>query len=92
LNLEPVEGNVHLSVEVVDPELNEIAEDDIPRSARNETGPIVERLAVMAGWVFPAFLHLDENDGLPASISERRSLSIGLLGSDSPALQSVPRW
>src|ERR1017187_5085545 len=48
-----------------------------PRPAGNETGPVIECLAIMPGQVFPASLHLDENDGLPDQIGERGPLPVG---------------
>ena len=76
LNLDLIHGNVHLGVEVENPELIKVAEHDVSRAAGNQPGPVVESLAVMAGQVLPAFLHLDENDRLPDQIRERGSLPI----------------
>ena len=84
LNLDLIHGNVHLGVEVENPELIKVAEHDVSRAAGNQPGPVVESLAVMAGQVLPAFLHLDENDRLPDQIGEPGPLPIALL---DPLLQ-----
>ena len=44
-------GGVELGVEVVDPELVEVAEDDVRWAAGDEARPVVEGLAVMLGEV-----------------------------------------
>ena len=43
----PTNWRVELFVEVVDPELVEVAEDDVARAAGDEAGPVVEGLAVV---------------------------------------------
>ena len=65
-----VHGRVHLGLEVVDPELVEVAEDDVARAAGDEAGPVVEGLAVVLLEVRAALLHLDEDDGLPDEVGE----------------------
>ena len=44
-----VHGIVQLSIEVVDPELIEVAEDNVPRALRNRDDPVVEGLLIVAG-------------------------------------------
>src|SRR5208337_3842563 len=79
LNLDLIHGNVHLGVEVENPELIKVAEHDVSRAAGNQPGPVIESLPIVPGQVFPAFLHLNENDRLPDQISERGPLPVALL-------------
>jgi hypothetical protein len=58
------------SVEIVNPELIEVAEDDILRAVGDEANPVIERLAVMLAQVRAALLHLDQDDGLPDVVGE----------------------
>ncbi len=59
-----------VDVEVVDAELIEVAEDDVARPAGDQARPVVEGLLEMVGEVGAAFLHLDEDLGLPDEIGE----------------------
>ena len=68
--LDLVLGAVELGVEVVDPELVEVAEDDVLRAVGDEADPVVERLPVVLGQVGPALLHLDQDDGFPDVVGE----------------------
>ncbi len=74
-NLDPIDGGIHLGIEVVNPELIEVAKHGVARPPGNEARPVVEGLAVVPGQVLPAFLHFDENDRLPDQIRECRSPS-----------------
>jgi hypothetical protein len=59
-----------LGVEVVNPELVEVAEHDIRRAVRDEVKPVVERLLVMLGELDPARLHFDEGAARPDEVGE----------------------
>jgi hypothetical protein len=60
-----VDWSVQLSLEVVHPELVEIAENAIPWSLRNEAGPILESLGIVLAEILPSLLHLDNDYRLP---------------------------
>lgn len=72
---------VDLLVEVVYPELVEVAQDGVLGAAGDEANPVVECLAVVAAEVFAAFFHFDEDDGLPDVIGEAGAapVFVGLL-------------
>ncbi|TIT17691.1 MAG: hypothetical protein E5W70_31625 [Mesorhizobium sp.] len=61
---------VNLFVEVVNPELIEIAEDHVARSVRDGVYPVLKRLFVMRVEVLSALLHFDKDPGLPHEIRE----------------------
>ncbi len=88
LDRELIDRRVHLGLEVVDPELVEVAEDDVARPAGHQAGPVVERLAVMAPQVLAAAFHLDQHDRLPDQIGEGGAAGVGLL---DPLLADGPR-
>ena len=50
-----------LRVEVVDPELVEVAEDDVGRALRNDVRPVVERLVVVLFEMLATRLHLNQH-------------------------------
>ena len=66
---------VELGVEVVDPELIEVAEDDIGRAVGNEVQPVVESLLVVLGEFCAARLHFDEAAAGPDEIGEFGALA-----------------
>jgi hypothetical protein len=61
---------IHLRFEVVNADLVEIAEDDVAGAIGDQTGPVVECLAVMALEVSAALLHFKQNDGFPDEVGE----------------------
>jgi hypothetical protein len=67
---------VDLVVEVVDPELIEIAKDNVLRAVGDEADPVIESLAEMLGEVGAALLHLDDDDRLPDVIGERGAAAV----------------
>lgn len=48
LDPQPIDGRIHLRLEIVDPELVEVAQDDVTGPARYQPYPIVESLAEVA--------------------------------------------
>jgi hypothetical protein len=62
------DGLFELPVEVVDPELVEVAQHDELGPVRDEVYPVLERLTVILREVAPGLLHLDEDAGLPLQI------------------------
>ncbi len=66
-----VERFVELSaVEIVDPELVEVAEDDVLGTIGGEADPVVEGLAVVADEVGTAFFHFDQDNGFIDEIGQ----------------------
>lgn len=70
------DGRIHLRFEIVDVKLVEVAEDDVARAAGDEARPVVEGLAVVAREFFPAFLHFDQDDGLPDVVGEAGAAAV----------------
>ena len=66
-----VDRLVELAVEVVDPELVEVAEDDVRGPVGDQVNPVLERLAVVARQVAAGLLHLDEHPRLPLQVGVR---------------------
>ncbi len=65
---------VELCVEVINPELIEVAERDVRWPVRNQIQSIVESLLVVLGEFDPPRLHLDETTARPDEVSEFRTL------------------
>ena len=65
---EAVHRLVELGVEVVDPELVEVAEHDVGRAVGDEVEPVVEGLLVVLGELDAARLHLDEHAARPDEV------------------------
>src|SRR5207244_11714658 len=65
-----IDGVEQLRIEIVDPELIEVAENDIRRSLRNDMGPVIERLVVVLLQIFAARLHFDQHAIWPEKIGE----------------------
>jgi hypothetical protein len=59
-----------LGVEVVDPELVEVAEHDVGRAVGDEVEPVIERLLVVLGELDAAGLHFDEAAARPDEVGE----------------------
>jgi hypothetical protein len=72
LELDPVDGLFELAIEVVDPELVEVAKHDIGRPIGNEVDPVLEGLPIILREVPPSFLHLNQD--------ARLSLQVGIGG------------
>ena len=72
----PVNRFVELGVEVVDPELVEVAEHDVGRTVGHEVEPVVERLLVVLGKLHAAGLHLDEAAARPDEVGELGALTL----------------
>ncbi len=72
--LHSVDGLIELGVEVVDPELVEVAQDDVPRSVGDGPGPVIECLLVVPREVGAGLLHLDDDSRLPHQVGERDAL------------------
>ena len=77
----------YLLVEVVDPDLVEVAEQDVARAVRDEVDPVVEGLPVVSLEALAARLHLDEQARLPDEIDE----SLSPTGSLDRLLELRPR-
>ena len=73
-----INGLLKLAVEVVDPELIEVAEDHELGSVRHHVDPVLERLAVVALEVSPGLLHLDQDPWLPLQVGVRRAAVVVL--------------
>src|SRR5687768_11391819 len=65
-----------LTVEVVRPELIDVAQDDVLRPIGDEADPIIERLPLMFGQVRAALLHLDQDDRFPDVVCERGAAAV----------------
>ena len=74
---------VELAVEVVDPELVEVAQHRVPGPVRHRQEPVVEGLAVVLAQV-GAGLHLHQHPGLPHQVREAGAPVVPLL---DPQLQ-----
>src|SRR5581483_3725957 len=59
--LDAIDRIKELRIEIVNPELVEIAEDDERRPFRNNVRPVIESLVVMLLKIFAARLHFDEH-------------------------------
>ena len=59
---------LELGVEVVNPELVEVAEDDVGRAVGDEVEPVVEGLLVVLGELDAAGLHFDEAAARPDEV------------------------
>ena len=66
---------IELGVEVVDPELVEVAERDVGRAVGDEIKPVVERLLVVLGELYAAGFHLDEAAAGPDEVGEFSALA-----------------
>ena len=64
----PVNWLIKLGVEVVNPELVEVAEYDVRRAVGNEVEPVIERLLVVLGELHAAGLHLDQAAARPDEV------------------------
>lgn len=73
-----VYGLVKLEVEVIDPELVEVAEHDAAWSAGNGVDPVVEGLTIVCLELLAAALHPQEQALLPAQISELHPFALRL--------------
>ena len=71
----PVNRLVELGVEVVDPELVEVAEHDVGRAVGDEVEPVIEGLLVVLGELDAAGLHLDEAAARPDEVGEFGALA-----------------
>jgi hypothetical protein len=76
LDSHPVHGLFELEVEVVDPDLVEVAQGHELRPVGHQVDPILEGLAVVIREALAALLHLDEDARLPHEIGERRTAAI----------------
>jgi hypothetical protein len=63
-------GRVEVGVEVVNPELVEVAEDDVARASTGNAGPVAEGLPEVLLEVGAALLHFDQHHGFPDEVSE----------------------
>ena len=63
------DGVEELGVEVIDPELVEVAKDGVGRFARDDVGPVFEELVVVFFEVLAARFHLDEHALRPDEIA-----------------------
>ncbi len=61
---------VELVIEVEDPELIEVAQDNIFGAVRDQVQPVFKGLAVMLLELFAALLHLQEEAGAPEEVGE----------------------
>lgn len=59
-----------LGVEIINPKLVEVAQDDVGRAMGNEVEPVVEGLLVMLRELGPARFHFDEHTARPDEIGE----------------------
>ena len=66
---------LELGVEVVDPELVEVAEDNGGRAVRDEVEPVIEGLLVMLGELYVAGLHLDQAAARPDEVGKLGALA-----------------
>ena len=74
------DGVEALLVEIVDPEFVEVAEDDEGRAVRDDVGPVVEDLIVVALEFFATGFHLDKHALGPEVIGEVFALGSAFLG------------
>ena len=74
--LDLIDGGVHLGFEVIYPELVEVAQNSISRTARNQLCPIVKCLPVVAAEILASLLHFYQHDRFPHQIGERGSAGI----------------
>src|ERR1035438_4807476 len=61
---------MELDVEVVNPELVEVAEDDVGRAVGDEVEPVIEGLLVVFGELDAAGLHFDETAARPDEVGK----------------------
>ena len=66
---------LELRVEVVNPELVEVAEHDVGRAVGDEVEPVIEGLLVVLGELDAARLHLDEGAARPDEVGEFGALA-----------------
>lgn len=67
-DFDSVDRLLELGVEIVNPELVEVAHHDIGRAVRDEVEPVVESLLVVAGELLAARFHLDEHASRPDQV------------------------
>jgi hypothetical protein len=72
LQRQTVDGLLDLVVEVVDPELVEVAEHDVAGPVGDGAEPVLQGLLVVASQRLAGLLHLDQHPRLPDTIGERR--------------------
>jgi hypothetical protein len=69
-------GSVDVGLEVVNPELIEVAEDDVAGTIWDEAGPVVKGLPIMFLKEFATLLHFDEDNRFPNKVGERSAATI----------------
>ena len=95
VDAKPVHRLIKLAIKIVDPELVEIAKDDIARAVGDGVELVFKRLPVMELQLLPAFFHFEEQAGLPDQIGKAGAFG-GLFldpvfeGSASFFVSSVP--
>ena len=73
-----LDGIEELDVEIVDPELVEVAQDGEGRAVRDDVRPVIEELVVVTMQLFATRFHLDEDALRPHEIGEVLALGPAL--------------